>query len=172
MKRIDVTKLLDDQLKTLVEHHQTHGRTGEPNYIDAVAEMAKRDAPELDLGRSLATILEAARTSRFISYSDLAQASGAKWDRVRYKMNTHLWAIVCFAKNRNWPMLSAIAVNKQNVDTGKMEPSTLRGFIDAARLLGYKDIVDEAGFLTDQQRQCFEKSARETLVWSASNQTL
>ena len=34
-------------------------------------------------------------------------------------------------------MLSAIVVNKPNVETGKMEPDTLKGFIGAARELGY-----------------------------------
>ena len=36
-----------------------------------------------------------------------------------------------------WPLLSAIVVNQQNVETGDMEPLTLKGFAEAARALGY-----------------------------------
>ncbi len=58
-------------------------------------------------------------------------------------------------------MLSAIVVNKQNVNTGKMEAETLKGFIDAARALGYL-INDEKCFLKEQQ-QCVFEWAREQL---------
>ena len=51
-------------------------------------------------------------------------------------------------------MLSAIVVNKPNVETGKMEPDTLKGFIGAARELGYP-ITDEQTFLREQQARVF-----------------
>ena len=41
----------------------------------------------LDLQTTYKTILEAARDGRFISYGDLAQANGAKWQKVRRAMN-------------------------------------------------------------------------------------
>jgi hypothetical protein len=52
-----------------------------------------------------------------------------------------------------WPMLSAIVVNKPNVQTGDMEPETLRGFVAAARELGYP-ITDQVAFLKEQQHAC------------------
>ena len=70
-------------------------------------------------------------------------------------MNTHLGDIIRYAKHRGWPMLSAIVVNKQHLDDGKMEPTTLKGFIEAAKLLGY-DVVDPQDFLAQQQKECFE----------------
>jgi hypothetical protein len=51
-------------------------------------------------------------------------------------------------------LLSAIVVNKPNVETGKMEPDTLKGFIGAARELGYP-IADEQAFPKEQQARVF-----------------
>jgi hypothetical protein len=52
-------------------------------------------------------------------------------------------------------MLSAIVVNKPNVATGAMDPATLKGFIGAARELGYQ-VTDEQAFLREQQTRVFE----------------
>jgi hypothetical protein len=51
-------------------------------------------------------------------------------------------------------MLSAIVVNKPNVATGDMEEETLRGFANAARLLGHS-VTDEKEFLRAQQTKVF-----------------
>jgi len=52
-------------------------------------------------------------------------------------------------------MLSAIVVNKQNVESGRMEPETMKGFIEAARGLGHT-IVDDESFLKEQQQKVFD----------------
>jgi hypothetical protein len=52
-------------------------------------------------------------------------------------------------------MLSAIVVNKPNVTTGRMEPKSLKGFVGAARELGYT-VTDEDAFLKEQQQRVFE----------------
>ena len=52
-------------------------------------------------------------------------------------------------------MLSAIVVNKSNVDSGKMEPETLKGFIQAARDLGHT-VTNELSFLKTQQKKVFD----------------
>ncbi len=51
-------------------------------------------------------------------------------------------------------MLSAIVVNQRNIATGKMEPETLKGFIGAAKDLGYV-VTAEEGFLKEQQDLVF-----------------
>jgi hypothetical protein len=53
-----------------------------------------------------------------------------------------------------WPMLSAIVVSKPNVATGEMEPDTLKGFVRAAKGLGYV-VTDESHFLREQQELVF-----------------
>jgi hypothetical protein len=96
----------------------------------------------------------AAREGNFISYKDLADASGADWNQVHYAIGSHLWDLVEFAHLNGWPMLSAIVVNKPNVGSGKMEPETLKGFIAAAHDLGYV-VTDEEAFLRKQQNKVF-----------------
>ena len=93
--------------------------------------------------------------NRYLSYKELADASGAKWAQVHYAIGGHLWSLVEYAHRKGWPMLSAIVVNKPNVATGAMEPDTLRGFIVAARALKF-EITEEEAFLREQQRQVFE----------------
>jgi hypothetical protein len=55
-------------------------------------------------------------------------------------------------------MLSAVVVNKPNVRSGAMEPETLRGFVGAARELGYP-VTNEEAFLREQQARVFEWAA-------------
>lgn len=71
-----------------------------------------------------------------------------------------MWDFVEFAHLNNWPMLSAIVVNKPNVGSGMMAPKTLMGFIGAARLLGHV-IIDEEAFLREQQARVFEWATLE-----------
>ena len=96
--------------------------------------------------------MQAAKEKRFLSYKELADASGAEWNQVHYAIGEHLWKLVQYAHWKRWPLLSAIVVNKPNVATGKMEPETLKGFIAAARELDYP-ILDEEAFLREQQER-------------------
>lgn len=127
-------------------------------YRSALAEMARRRAPDLDLKKTIDCIMEAARQRRFISYKDLSDASGAKWDRVRYKMNKMLWDVVRWGHDHDWPMLSAIVVNKKHVETGMMEAETLAGFCTAAEKLGL-EVGDREAFLRAQQQEIHDRAA-------------
>lgn len=124
-------------------------------YEEIRRELAGRSSGELSIDRSTAKILDSAKAGRFISYGELAEASGASWIKVRRQMPSHLWLVISKGHERNAPMLSAIVVNKPNLKTGDMEPETLKGFITAARDLGYS-VTNEVAFLKDQQRRVFE----------------
>src|SRR5579863_8528709 len=143
---MDVQGLSDDELNNLIGNHQSNGATDRPLFREAVEEMHRRHGGALDLDRSLAYLRCAAAQRRFVSYGELAEANGAVWDKVRYPMNTHLWALVCLARAKGWPMLSAMIVNKQNLDTGHMERETLAGFLKAASDLGFR-VDDPETFL-------------------------
>jgi hypothetical protein len=151
---IDVQKLTDEGLRNLIKNHQSKRATDQQLYGTAIHEMHRRHGGGLDVEKSVAYLKVAASKRQFVSYGELAEANGAVWDKVRYPMNTHLWALICLARNKNWPMLSAMVVNKQNLATGAMEPDTLAGFVKAAVELGYK-IDDPAAFLREQQDACF-----------------
>ncbi len=151
---IDVTKLSEDQLKNFLENHRRRKATSAPAYVDALREWQVRKAKGLEFDKSFRIIKAAAREHRFLSYKELADASGADWNQIHYAIGQHLWDLVEFAHLNDWPMLSAIVVNKPNVGSGTMEPETLKGFIDAARLLDYA-VTDEQAFLREQQAKVF-----------------
>lgn len=155
MPEINVAQLSDKQLKALIENHRARNATDRPVYAQALDELARRRGKGLSFQRSMEIIREAARTGRFLSYKELADASGATWNKVHYSVGGHLWDLVEYAQLRGWPMLSAIVVNKGNVDTGDMEPYTLTGFVNAARGLGLT-VDDPDKFLREQQQRVFE----------------
>jgi hypothetical protein len=151
---VNVTGLSDERLDILIENTERLRRTAEEIYREAVEERNRRRGGGLDLKTSIKAILHAARAGRFLSYGELAAANGADWSAVRYPMNTHLGEIIRYAKHKGWPMLSAVVVNKKHIGSGKMEPSTLKGFLEAAKWLGY-DIDEQKDFLELQQKECF-----------------
>lgn len=151
---IDVTKLSDEQLNNLIENHRRHRAKDAPVFIDALRVRQIRKGKGLEFDKSFCIIKAAARERKFVSYKDLADACGADWNQVHYAIGGHMWDLVEFAHLNGWPMLSAVVVNKPNVDSGKMEPETLKGFIAAAQDLGYV-ITDEEAFLREQQAKVF-----------------
>ncbi len=151
---INVETLSVGQLESLIENHRRHRDTNAPLYVVALRELEKRKGKGLDFDKSLSIILEAAKKRRFLSYQELADASGTDWGQVHYPIGEHLWKLVEYADRKGWPLLSSIVVNKPNVTTGKMEPVTLSGSIAAARLLE-KPILDEGGFLREEQERVF-----------------
>jgi hypothetical protein len=157
---IDVSKLSDDQLKNVIQNHQRHKAKNAPTYIDALRECQVRKGNGLSFDKSFRIIKAAAKAHRFLSYKKLADASGAEWQKVHYSIGSHLWELVEFVQLNNWPMLSAIVVNKPNVSVGTMEPETLKGFIAAARDLGHV-VTDEEAFLREQQAKVFAWAAAD-----------
>ncbi|ERP98187.1 hypothetical protein Q669_23615 [Labrenzia sp. C1B10] len=115
----------------------------------------------LDLEETKKAVLSAAREGRFISYKQVAEASGEDWIKVRRQMPQHLKDLISFGHSQGWPVLSAIVVNHDNLQTGRLEPDSLKGFVSAARELGYS-IDDEEGFLRAEQDKVF--------AWAASHE--
>lgn len=153
-----ISKYSTSELRNLVKNHRDRARTDAPLYQEAFEELARRTGQGFDFGKSLNLIRAAAAQRRFLSYKDLADASGLQWAKVHYAINTHLGDLVEYAHMRGLPLLSAVVVNAKHQDTGEMEPSTLAGFVNAARLLGYV-ISDEEAFLRDQQQRVFDWAA-------------
>ncbi len=150
-----IEELTDQQLENLIENHRRKNAFEQPIYLDALAERARRKGQGLNFDKSYRIIRQSAENGEFLSYKDLADASGAEWSRVHYGIGKHLWDLVEYAHRKGWPMLSAIVVNKPHVKTGNMEPDSLKGFITAARQLGLT-VTDENEFLREQQRLVFE----------------
>lgn len=157
---IDVAKLTIDQLRTLIGNHRAKQRTDAPLYVEALGELARREGKGLNFDKTKEIVLKAARERRFLSYKEIADASDVEWGQAHYAIGDHLYKLVEYAHLHGWPLLSAIVVNKPNVATGDMEPSTLKGFIGAARFLKIP-VTDEQAFLRAEQQRVFEWAQSE-----------
>jgi hypothetical protein len=83
---IDIEKLSTPQIETLIQNHRTKKATEAPLYADALRELEKRKGKGLDFDKSLSIIWQAAREGRYLSYKELADASGADWLQVHYEV--------------------------------------------------------------------------------------
>jgi hypothetical protein len=158
---MDVGSLSEERLENLIKNHRRLGKTEEPLYREALAEHARRQGKGLDFKTTISVIGQAAREGRYISYGQVAEASGANWNKVHFAMGPHLDSLLEYCHLTGLPLLTAIVVNQQNLDTGKLEPDSLKGFIAGVKKLGIT-VVDQQKFLEDQQRRIFEWAASES----------
>jgi 5-methylcytosine-specific restriction protein B len=150
---IEPSKLDRGGLKNLIANYRRKNAVDEI-YKSALAELDRSNGKGLDFDKSFAVIRKAARQERFLSYLELAEASGAQWSKVRHSVGAHLGGLIEYCHLHGMPLLSAIVVNKPNLVTGGMEPETLKGFIAGARMLGIA-VTDELAFLREQQANVF-----------------
>lgn len=76
---VQVEKLSVVELENLIQNHRKKRATDAPLYADALRELERRRGKGLDFDKSFRIIRQAAAERRFISYKDLADASGADW---------------------------------------------------------------------------------------------
>lgn len=114
----------------------------------------------LDFRATVAAIRRAAETRRFLSYGDVAGASGLSWNAARRRVDPHLFAVCCWATKRGWPLLSALVVDKRSVAHGAMRGRPLIGFARAAERAGRIVGEDAAAFLASEQIAVFEWAER------------
>ncbi len=152
---INMASKKPDELKTLIANHERVGKTDTDRYRAAVAELASRNSGDLNVGKTIKVIADAAKRGIFISYKDVADGNGAAANRVQFRIAKHLLEVSRHAHTQGWPMISAIVVNKLHIADGKMEPKTLAGFCACARAMDI-EVGDEAEFLQTQQRAVFQ----------------
>ena len=158
----DFSSMTDDEIETWIFNHERKRATHSQLYGHLVEERNRRHGQGLSLDVSIPFIIRAAKKRRFVSYGDLAEVNKQEWAKVRYPMNKHLGDIISYSRNKGWPPLTAIVVNGENVETGDMEQTTLKGFVEAARWLGY-DVADPAHlYLRKCQKDCFSWFAKQS----------
>jgi hypothetical protein len=149
------TKLTASEIEGYIAYHRPQTGLGSPDYMAALEERENRQGGGLNFGRTFEIVRQAASEGRFVSYSEVAEHSGLPWKAAMRPMPKHLGNLCEYAHRRGWPLLSSIVVNKDNLNTGDLEPQSLSGFIKAAKDLGYV-ISDEQLFLKEQQHRVFE----------------
>lgn len=150
---IDIDKLTNEQLENLIANYRKKKASDEV-FLRALAAHARRVGNGLNFDTTLNVVQKAALERRFVSYLEIAEASGANWNKVHYSIGQHMFDLIEFCHLRGMPLLSAIVVNKPNVRTGEMEPATLKGFVAGARALGIP-VTDAHAFLKEQQEKVF-----------------
>ncbi len=155
----NILELTNIEIQNLIDNHRRQNRTTDQLYLEALKEQDGRAGKGLSFLTTMKVVREAALERRFLSYKQLAIASGTDWIKVRHSMGPHLFWLVEYSHRRKWPLLSAIVVNQQNLTTGKMEPDTLRGFVEAVAKLGVS-VDDSEQFLHREQERVFEWAQR------------
>lgn len=155
MPKRAVAEYSTKELQNLVQNHRDRGMVEEQAYVEALEELGRRKGLGLDFQKSFKLIRHYAENKQFLSYKQLAEESGLEWEKVRYAVNTHLGDLIEYSHRRGWPLLSAIVVNQEHLETGDMKPTALQGFVTAAKSLGYS-IADDDKFLKEQQTRVFE----------------
>jgi hypothetical protein len=151
----DFSKLTDSEIERYVAYHRPPAGLGSPDFVAALEEREHRQGGGLNFGKTFEIVRQAAAEGRYVSYGEVAEYSGLPWKAARRPMPKHLGNLCEYAHRRGWPLLSSIVVNKENLNTGELEPQSLSGFIKAAKDLGYV-ISDERLFLKKQQHRVFE----------------
>lgn len=109
----------------------------------------------LNINETYKAILAAAREGRFLTYGEVAAASDVEWKKARRPMPQHLDQLVKISHERGWPLMSAIVVNKDQVETGALIGESLAGFMAAVAKIGVT-VDNPQAFLHEQQQAVFE----------------
>jgi 5-methylcytosine-specific restriction enzyme B len=113
---------------------------------------------KLDIERTYAAIVSAARARRFITYAEIADASGVPWQVARRPLPVQLDRLVRIAHERGWPLITAIVVPQDQKESGQLEGSALEGFLAAAGRIGMEVDQPEA-FVQEHQEATFDWAA-------------
>ena len=151
----DYSEIPTENLKDMVLRHEKKKVTNTPEYRSAVEELARRQSTALKTEVTIAHLIEHARKEEFTSYGAVADANGAEWSKVHWQVTDHLDYILQICNMRGWPLLTAICVNKENIETGDLAESSLSGFVKGAQRLGHT-VTDHQQFLKDCQKASFD----------------
>lgn len=160
MRTPDPGSLDNDRLRQVIRNYEARGATQRPEYRAFIEEYNRRHGGGFDVLKTVSFIRQRIGEGRFLSYGEIAELHGAEWNLVRHQIPDHLWAVVRWAHGHGFPMLSAVVVNKPNLETGTLEPDSLKGFVRAAEALGYT-VDDPIAFHQDQKRRCLEWARAE-----------
>lgn len=151
----------DAEIDVWILNHERKGATEIALYKSLLEERARRSSSGLKIENSLRHLTNAARQRGFTTYGDLAKASEVPWSQARHSMNGsrgHLDRLLEICHARGLPLLTALCVNQQKVETGDLSEDALRGFLNGAKRLGYA-VTSAETFLKECQQQCFEWGA-------------
>lgn len=152
---VDLDSKATKDLQTIIANCVRLNRTGDPMFAAANAILATRLTGEYNMDKTVAAIIRQGRLRSFLSFKDIADASGLNWVKSRRGVVPHLEALSFHSAGKGWPMLASIVVNKDRVDTGEMTADNLRAFIDGVREAGVEVDIDDLEYLKREQQRVF-----------------
>ncbi|HXT82534.1 MAG TPA: hypothetical protein VN702_23440 [Acetobacteraceae bacterium] len=158
---VDLEAKSTKELETIVANCERLKRTSDPIYIATKGVLENRLTGDFDMEKTIKTILEYGRRGQFLCYKDVADASGLEWSKSRRRVGRHLDSVCIFTESKTWPLITAIVVYKDRIDTGEMGAENLKGFLDAARAAGRNIDIEENAFVRREQRRVFDWCQRE-----------
>jgi 5-methylcytosine-specific restriction protein B len=144
------------ELETIIGNCVRLNRTSDPIYAASRGILENRRTGDFDMEKTVAAIINSGKAGRFLSYKDIADASGLNWATSRRRVGLHLDALCVFSEGNGWPLLSAIVVHKDKLDTGTMREDNRKGFLDATRASGRIIDIEEDTFIRREQIRVFE----------------
>ncbi|MGH2340341.1 McrB family protein [Segnochrobactraceae bacterium EtOH-i3] len=118
-----------------------------------------RDVPDgkdgLSAERIYLAILQAARKRLFISYGDLAAASGVAWGKgVLRQLVEILDRISIMSCQLGWPLLPVIVVEKKERETGRLKSTVEQALVGLAARFG-REVGSPDTFVPAEQKKVF-----------------
>ncbi|MFC0410593.1 hypothetical protein [Roseomonas elaeocarpi] len=165
---VDLTSKSLGDLQQIIANAETRGMTSHPLYLAAQEELGRRreGGDKLNLERTREAVLAAAKREEFLSYRDVAHASGLEWGAsVRSRMKDHLGELCLISHRQGLPLLSAIVVKMEEVPTGSLSGPALEGFLSLARRLGFETgatAAENERFLRAEQKKVFAWAKKES----------
>jgi len=151
-------------LEDLIAEYEAMGRYP-PEYYEAHRALELQKTGGLDFDKTVAVIHRAAREQRFISYKEVADASGVPWGQAHRPINRHLGRLLGWCDKKGYPLLSAIVVDKAHLESGDMLPGTLNGFITGVQMHTRQPVGhDHKRYLKEKQAEVFAWAKTHTKI--------
>jgi 5-methylcytosine-specific restriction protein B len=152
---IDLDSKQTKDLETIVANCVRLKRTSDPVFAAANKILETRRTGEYNMEKTIATIRKHGRVRNFLSYKDVADASGLNWVKTRRGVGPHLDALSVYATEQGWPNLTSIVVQKDKVETGEMTKDHLKGFLEGVRNAGQDVDLEDVAFVKREQQRVF-----------------
>ena len=149
LKVIDAARLSNRALGQLADPRRAR-QTSPSLRLSAWRELELRTVG-LDFDNSFKVIETAARDRGVVRYGEIAEASGAPWDKVSGRIEGHLRRLAVYARDRGWPVPSAMVI-RETVETGADRPQPLNGLLEVGKALGYPS-PETIPFLREQHEK-------------------
>jgi len=154
-QEFDLSRFDNEGIEGAIRRHQEQGATDRPLYHALLAERSRRNSKYLNIEKTIDLLIRTARKKTYTTYKQVTEANGIDFSKVRYQAGKHLDEIIDLCHSRGWPLLSALCVKQNEVNSGDLSGDSLKGFVAGVRRHNIP-VTDAHEFLKSTQTACFE----------------